>query len=103
MWVANELLCRSFPAMTDHFTNSSLIEALVSYLPPAVAWQIYTNPGAPIQPRAARFQAAVLLADVSGFTSLTEKLAARGPTGAEELTLLLNRYFSRMIGLLEDE
>src|SRR5581483_2998920 len=83
--------------------DNQLIEALVSYLPPAVARAINADPHAPIAPRAERFPAAVLLADVSGFTALTEKLAARGPAGAEELTLLLNRYFSRMIGLLEAE
>src|SRR4030095_9754760 len=64
---------------------------------------IHADPLAPIEPRAARFPAAVLLTDVSGFTSLTEKLAAHRPGGAEELTLLLNQYLSRMIGLLEAE
>jgi predicted ATPase/class 3 adenylate cyclase len=89
--------------MTQLSSQKQLIEALVSYLPPAVARAIHADPLAPIEPRAARFPAAVLLTDVSGFTSLTEKLAAYGPDGAEELTLLLNRYLSRMIGLLEDE
>jgi class 3 adenylate cyclase/predicted ATPase len=89
--------------MVEPSINNRLIEALISYLPPAVARAIHANPHAPVKPRAARFHAAVLLADVSGFTVLTEKLAARGPAGAEEMTLLLNRYFSSMIGLLEHE
>src|SRR5262245_29478565 len=89
--------------MTYDSSNDQFVQALVSYLPPAVARAIHTHPHAPVAPRAERFPATVLLADVSGFTSLTEKLAARGPGGAEELTLLLNRYFSRMIGLLEAE
>jgi class 3 adenylate cyclase/predicted ATPase len=89
--------------MTQLSSQNQLVQALVSYLPPAIARAIHADPLASIEPRAARFPAAVLLADVSGFTSLTEKLAAHGPDGAEELTLLLNRYFSRMIGLLEDE
>src|SRR5262245_6688815 len=89
--------------MTQLSSQNQLIQALVSYLPPAVARAIHADPLAPIEPRAARFPAAVLLTDVSGFTSLTEKLAAHGSGGAEELTLLLNHYLSRMIGLLEDE
>ena len=89
--------------MTQLSSQNQLIQALVSYLPPAVARAIHADPLAPIEPRAARFPAAVLLTDVSGFTSLTEKLAAHGSGGAEELTLLLNQYLSRMIGLLEDE
>ncbi|NJP06862.1 MAG: hypothetical protein HC837_15215 [Chloroflexaceae bacterium] len=37
-----------------------------------------------------RFPAAVLFADVSGFTPLTEKLAHYGTRGAEELTRVMN-------------
>ena len=89
--------------MAEPFINNRLIEALVSYLPPAVTRQIHDHPDTPIEPRAANFPAAVLFTDVSGFTALTEGLAAHGPAGAEELTLLLNGYFSRMIGLLEEQ
>lgn len=42
----------------------------------------------------------VLFADVSGFTPLSEALAALGAEGAEILTDILNRYFSEMIGIL---
>jgi class 3 adenylate cyclase len=47
-----------------------------------------------------KFPAAVLFADVSGFTALTERLAARGPAGAEELVALLNTYFGQLIDLV---
>jgi class 3 adenylate cyclase len=50
-----------------------------------------------------RIPAAVLFADVSGFTPLAEILAQRGAEGPEELTRLLNSYFSRIIALLEGE
>ena len=43
----------------------------------------------------------MLFADISGFTQLTEQLTQRGPEGAEELTLLLNRYFGTIIDTLE--
>lgn len=36
--------------------------------------------------------------DISGFTSLSERLARRGRIGAEELTEVLNRVFGRMLG-----
>ncbi|GAB4430685.1 MAG: adenylate/guanylate cyclase domain-containing protein [Chloroflexi bacterium OHK40] len=87
--------------MTLQQPNPAQIRTLVSYLPPAVARAIHADPRPLEAPRHERFPAAVLLADVSGFTALTEALAGRGASGVEELTTLLNRYFSRMIGLLE--
>lgn len=45
---------------------------------------------------------AVLFADVSGFTALSERLLEKlGRAGAEVLTGILNGYFLRMIGLVE--
>ncbi|NJM06888.1 hypothetical protein HC891_12920, partial [Candidatus Gracilibacteria bacterium] len=75
----------------------------MSYLPPRVAVSIISNTGHQVMPSVALLPAAVLLADISGFTALTEKLAIRGSEGAEELTRLLNSYFSRMIDLLVEE
>jgi len=43
----------------------------------------------------------VLFCDVSGFTPMTEALSVLGREGAEELTRVLNTYFTRMIGLTE--
>ena len=40
-------------------------------------------------------------ADLSGFTRLSERLAALGREGAEELTTLLNGCFTRMIAEIE--
>jgi class 3 adenylate cyclase/tetratricopeptide (TPR) repeat protein len=40
-------------------------------------------------------------ADLSGFTRLSERLAALGREGAEELTVLLNGVFTRMIAEVE--
>jgi class 3 adenylate cyclase/tetratricopeptide (TPR) repeat protein len=78
-----------------------LVRALASFVPPAVARAVQADPRQRIAPTSARLTAAVLLADVSGFTALTGALAARGAPGVEELTALVNRYFTRMIGLLE--
>lgn len=79
------------------------LSVLASYIPPAVARAIYRRPVLPDGPSVQRFEAAILFADVSGFTSLAEALAQKGPEGAEELTRVLNSYFSRMIALVEAE
>ncbi len=39
---------------------------------------------------------AVLVADVSGFTQLTEQLGSKGPSGVEQLTSCLNSYFAKV-------
>lgn len=43
---------------------------------------------------------AVLFADISGFTALSERLGARGAEGVEELTQVLNAYFGRLIDVI---
>lgn len=82
---------------------SGLLDYLIPYVPPALLRQILEDPLASLAPRAEQLSGAVLLADISGFTPLAEALAQRGAEGSEELTHLLNRYFSRVIGLLEAE
>jgi class 3 adenylate cyclase len=51
-------------------------------------------------PGVERFSAAVLFADISGFTPLAERLARRGPAGAEALSTLLNAYFAKLTALI---
>ena len=48
-----------------------------------------------------RFPAATLIADVSGFTSLAERLTSRGPEGVEELSRLVNRWFGAMVDVID--
>lgn len=45
---------------------------------------------------------ALLYADISGFTALTERLAPQGPAGVERLVQRLNAYFDRLIDVLLD-
>ncbi len=45
----------------------------------------------------------LLFGDVSGFTALSEKLADAGKKGSEELTDILNDYFSTMIDIICSE
>jgi class 3 adenylate cyclase len=44
-----------------------------------------------------RVPAVALIADLSGFTNLAERLAAKGPAGAEELSRLINIWFGSMV------
>ena len=48
-------------------------------------------------------QGSVLFCDVAGFTPLTEALMVMGREGSEELTRLLNDYFTCMVGIAEEE
>lgn len=73
----------------------------LSYLPYHVAQDILQHPDqSPLQ-RENRFDAVALFADVSGFTALSEALAAAGKAGTEELTAILNSYFAPMIDLIQ--
>ena len=47
------------------------------------------------------FNGALLLTDISGFTALTELLALGGKQGTEQLTVLLNSYFHKMITIAD--
>jgi class 3 adenylate cyclase len=84
---------------------TGLLQTMAAYVPPAVARAALCRSRLSLShvPQADRFLAAVLFADISGFTPLTEALAQKGPEGAEELTRLLNGYFGRMIALAEAE
>ncbi len=84
---------------------SELLRTLAAYIPPGIVRATLGDPAraVPVEASAERFPAAVLFADVSGFTPLTEALAQKGLEGPEELTRLLNTYFTRMISLIEAE
>ncbi|MEE8390473.1 MAG: adenylate/guanylate cyclase domain-containing protein, partial [Anaerolineae bacterium] len=82
---------------------TDLLQTFAAYVPPDIIRVTLseTSPAPPTEAQADRFPAAILFADVSGFTPLTEALAQKGAEGPEELTRLLNGYFSRMIALIE--
>jgi len=48
-----------------------------------------------------RIEGSLVSADISGFTALSERLAAYGREGAEELTNLLNQCFGGMIEVID--
>ncbi|NJN97296.1 MAG: hypothetical protein HC875_26045 [Anaerolineales bacterium] len=79
----------------------NLLEQLSAYVPTPVARAIFQQPYVVTEPTAHRFPAAVLFTDISGFTPLSELLSQAGPTGTEELTHLINQYFTGMIEIVQ--
>ena len=77
--------------------NARLAAALAAYVPPLVL----ENPAPSAEARATAFEGAVLLTDIAGFTTLTERMDTAGPKGVEELSRLLNAYFTDLIELIE--
>src|ERR1051326_4432529 len=79
---------------------STLLETLGSYVPAMIIRRAEQGIAQFTQPTVEKFSATVLFADISGFTALTERLAARGAAGAEDLTHLLNTYLGQLIDLI---
>ncbi len=78
------------------------IETLRSYIPTIIARRLSTDNSASVYPFQEFFPAAVLFADISGFTPLTESLAKQGPVGAETLSNILSNYFGQLIDIITD-
>jgi class 3 adenylate cyclase/tetratricopeptide (TPR) repeat protein len=75
--------------VADHRPQAELI----SHVPRTVVDWLRTEPDRRAQP----VDGSLVSADLSGFTRLSERLAALGRSGAEELNELLNDCFDRMI------
>jgi class 3 adenylate cyclase/tetratricopeptide (TPR) repeat protein len=75
-------------------------EALASFLPDRLVRRLLEEPEAAGKAHCDRLVGALLLADLSGFTAITERLAAGGPGGAEELRGLLDGAFSPLLELI---
>ncbi|MCB8942374.1 MAG: tetratricopeptide repeat protein [Ardenticatenaceae bacterium] len=76
---------------------STFIDALAGYVPSLVARQVAADPTPLAQAKEDRFDTAVLFADISGFTPLTEDLVNSGPAGVENLSRILNDYFGQLV------
>ncbi|HEY2785035.1 MAG TPA: adenylate/guanylate cyclase domain-containing protein [Fimbriiglobus sp.] len=75
-------------------------EDLARFVPVFLASRVSANPAPPTAATAESTHAAVLFADISGFTALSERLAARGAEGVEELTRALNTYFGKLLDVI---
>src|SRR5512144_3212147 len=81
-------------------SNLALTELLASYVPRLIQNRVIAEPSPIEAPVAEEFQAAILFADISGFTLLTERMAQMGPTGVEILAHILNEYFGQLIDII---
>jgi class 3 adenylate cyclase len=81
-------------------TNPALAEVLASYVPRLIQKRVAADPSPIESPVAEEIQAAVLFADISGFTRLTESLAEAGPAGVETIANILNEYFGQLIDIV---
>ncbi len=74
---------------------------LACYLPGIIRQRLNNiNPDGRLEPAKETFPAAILSADLSGFTALTEYLTHTSPTGAEELTQILDLYFGHLVRIV---
>jgi class 3 adenylate cyclase len=74
-------------------------ESLRAYVPEFLMSRLLARQERLDGPGVERFPAAVLFADISGFTPLADRLAQRGPAG-EELSGLLNAYFGQLMAVI---
>lgn len=70
-----------------------------AYIPAIVRRHLEKQEVLPM-PYTQEIKTVAMFADVSGFTAMTESLAARGPVGAECLGKHLNSYFEQMLRLI---
>src|SRR5215216_6455777 len=83
-------------------SNLALTELLASYVPKLIQNRVIATPSPIEAPVAEELQAAILFADISGFTLLTERMAEKGPTGVETLARILNEYFGQLIDIIHN-
>ncbi|MCC7118734.1 MAG: AAA family ATPase [Anaerolineales bacterium] len=83
------------------FMAPSLVNTLKSYIPDILQDRIASDPTPPNKHSAQQGLAAVLFVDISGFTALTEQLTARGPSGAEDISAVLNNFYSKWINIIK--
>jgi class 3 adenylate cyclase len=86
-------------ARAEHEADGGPIE-LASYVPALVVRRFADRHEPLAEAESEQFLAAVLFADISGFTALTERLAGTGPGSVEELTELLNGCFGELVELV---
>lgn len=89
--------------MSTALLRKELDARLGAYLPAVVRRHLehqLAATTAPQLPDTQEVTAVSMFADVSGFTAMTESLAARGPVGAELLAKHLNSYFEQLLRLV---
>lgn len=81
--------------------SDTAVRSLAAYIPVTLVRQILAD-ALPSPGVSHALNAATLFADISGFTAMSEELAADGPRGAEELNRVLLLTFTTMIDVIHD-
>jgi class 3 adenylate cyclase/tetratricopeptide (TPR) repeat protein len=76
------------------------IEKAMRYLSRTLLDQLAGHPDREL-PWIVRIEGTMVMADVSGFTALSERLAAGGREGAEQLTDIINSFFGDLLEIAE--
>jgi class 3 adenylate cyclase/tetratricopeptide (TPR) repeat protein len=97
--MAAEFSPQGAPAPADDARRFA--DALAPYVPPLVLTLLMESGAPTTEASAWQFEGAVLFTDIAGFTTLTERMDEAGPAGVEELSRLLNAYFTDLISLVE--
>ncbi len=85
---------------SENLRDPSTLAHLASFTAGRLCWHFTERDPNIALPSSEESPSAVLFADISGFTRLTEQLARKGAAGAEELTTALNSYFGRLIEIV---
>lgn len=95
------------PAGVSSASEMSLLRKkagkIEDFVPELIVRHICTGieSGSPVEPPTVEhFPAVAMFADLSGFTMLSESLAAKGGLGAETLGFWLNRYFELLVKIV---
>jgi class 3 adenylate cyclase/predicted ATPase len=84
---------------TDHLYR--LVDTTTTYLPAHIVDRILRDP-VPGQTGGKFIDGSLMFTDISGFTAMSERLSRIGHEGAEEITGIVNRYFSAMLTILRE-
>ena len=81
---------------------TTLAEHGANYVPALIIRRIAASTGPTSQAISENLDTALLFADISGFTALTERLAERGEVGMEELSKVISDYFGCLTTVIAD-
>jgi class 3 adenylate cyclase/tetratricopeptide (TPR) repeat protein len=101
-WFGDDTTSERMDFAPDNEVKKNLLETLASYVPKMVVRHLMRDPSPIVCPQVEHFQGALLFADISGFTPLTERLAAEGKEGVEKLTVFLNKFFGKLVSIVHD-
>jgi class 3 adenylate cyclase/tetratricopeptide (TPR) repeat protein len=80
---------------------AEVLASILPYIPQPVAQVAMSDPTA-VAVGGKAVEGTLLLADVAGFTAMSESLAQAGKEGAEELTLMMTACFTSMVNVIAE-